>query len=296
MTSLSDTRQQILAKTEPDDFRWALPFMRAGYSGRGLVYLVVAGTGIVSIINGGQAEGTGEVLEQFDNGWGTAVLVLIALGMLAYFIWRIVDAIWDLEAYGTGGKGIIARLGMTVTGLAHLGIGLIAVTALISSSSSGSGGGSSGMLSTVMSKPGGVWAVGIAGLITIGAGIYYIVKGVREKYLEHLRANPVTLKANIVLKAGLIAQGVVIGIIGLLIALAALQHDPSQAGGVGSAFDWLYAQPYGRLLVGVLCIGLLGFAVFCFVNAFYRIVPKAAGPGVESVSTRLEAKARQAMS
>ncbi|NDV00750.1 DUF1206 domain-containing protein [Pseudoroseicyclus sp. CLL3-39] len=270
--------------------------MRAGYAGRGLVYLVVAGFGFWSVVQGGEAEGTQDVMERLDGGWSTFILLLIALGMFAYFIWRIVDAIWDLEAYGSGGKGIVARLGMCVTGLAHLGIGVLAVTALISSagsSGSGSGSGSSGILSDIMAAPGGRWAVGIAGLLTIAAGVYYIVKAVKEKYREHLRANRFTMDFNWALKAGVAAQGVVVGIIGLLITLAALQHDPSQAGGVGSAFDWLYAQPYGRVLVGLLCLGLLGFSLFCFVNAAYRIVPKAADENIESVAIRARSKAKQ---
>ncbi|WP_373353358.1 DUF1206 domain-containing protein [Pseudoroseicyclus sp. CXY001] len=293
MTSLDDTRRKILSDVDPGDFAWALPFMRAGYAGRGLVYAVVAGFGVAAFFQGGEAEGTSQVLQRLDSGWGTALVVLIALGMLAYCIWRLVDSFWDLEAYGSGAKGIVARLGMVVTGLAHLAIGGIAVAALLSGG--GSGEGSSGLLSRLMSEPWGVWAVGLGGLVTIGAGIYYIQKGVREEYREHLKANRVTMHANIVLKVGLIAQGVVIGIIGLLFVFAAIGHDPNAAGGVGSAFDWLYAKPYGRVLVGVLCLGLLGFAVFCFTNAMWRIVPKAEDRGVESAAARVKARAEAAL-
>jgi hypothetical protein len=52
-------RAEILTKINPDDFAWALPFMRAGYAGRGLVYLVVGGVSLWSVYRGGQAEGTG---------------------------------------------------------------------------------------------------------------------------------------------------------------------------------------------------------------------------------------------
>ncbi len=38
-------------------------------------------------------------------------------------------------------------------------------------------------------------------------------------------------------------------------------------------FDWLQSQPFGQGLVVAMCAGLLGFALFCFVNAAYRIIP-----------------------
>jgi len=45
------------------------------------------------------------------------------------------------------------------------------------------------------------------------------------------------------------------------------------------------------VLVGLLCAGLLMFSLFCFVNAVYRIVPKAADPSVESVARKVKAMA-----
>lgn len=284
-------RARRLEDVNPEDFAWSIPIMRAGYAGRGLVYLVVAGVSLWSMLRGGQAEGTSEAMQSLQGGWGTAVIVLIALGMFAYALWRLVDCIWDLEAYGRDAKGLVARAGMLVTGAAHLGIGGLALTLLI-----GRSGGSSGrqMLDSVLQNPGGQLAVGVAGLLTIGAGVYYLHKAMTEEYRNHLRANSVTTHMNGALKAGLAAQGVVIGIIGMLICYAALQANASEAGGLGSAFDWLQGQVYGRVLVGLLCLGLLGFSLFCFVNAGYRIIPKAADRGIESLGARLRAAAENA--
>lgn len=36
-----------------------------------------------------------------------------------------------------------------------------------------------------------------------------------------------------------------------------------------------------------VCLGLLGFALFCFVNAAYRIVPKVSGPDVQTLAAKL---------
>ncbi len=271
---------------DPDDFAWAVPVMRTGYGGRGLVYLVVAGVSLWSLFHGGSAEGTKQVLEKLSSGWGAVVLVAIALGMAAYAIWRVVDALWDLEAYGDDIKGWFARIGLVVSGLVHLGIGGIAVTALVARASGDSG--TSKLVSTILSAPMGRIALGVIGLIVIGAGGYYLYKGITKAYLKHLQANEVTRRANIVLQAGLVAQGVVIAIMGALIVYAAYSYDPSSAGGLGKVFDWLRGHPFGQVLTGAICVGLLGFAVFCFVNAIYRIVPRASDPDIETLKQSLE--------
>lgn len=271
-----------------NDIGWAIPLMRAGYSGRGLVYLAVAGISLYSIWRGGQAQDTSSALGWLENTWGGGlVLFLILLGMLAYAVWRVLDATYDLEDYGRDAKGIIARLGMVVTGLIHLGIGILAFSLLFGNGGSSEGSGIPRYVSIVMQWPGGRWIVGLVGLLIIGAGVYYLRKGWKEGYKKHLRANRFTTRWNPVLKAGVIAQGVVVGVVGLLFLFAAWRANPEAAGGVGEAFSWLSQQVYGQILVVGVCVGLVGFAVFCFVNAAYRIVPKASGPDLQSLAAKL---------
>ena len=271
------------------DFSWAVPVMRVGYAGRGLVYLVVAGFSLYAIWRGGQAESTSSALEELETtSWGGIVLFGIFVGMFAYALWRLVDALYDLEQYGSDGEGLIARTGLITSGLIHLGIGVLAFTLLFTSGEGGGGSSIPRWVGTVMGWPGGRWIVALVGLVTIGAGIYYIHKGWKEKYLKHLYGNRFTANWNPVLKAGVIAQGVIVAIIGLLFVYAAWRANPNEAGGVGRAFSWLTGQPYGQALVAIICIGLLGFAVFLFVNAAYRIVPKVTGPDVQTLAARLK--------
>jgi hypothetical protein len=126
------------------------------------------------------------------------------------------------------------------------------------------------------------------------AGLYYMRKGWSEKYRDDLRANRFTLNWNWMLKGGLIAHGAVIVLIGIFFVLAAWQADPSEAGGLDRMFGWLSAQLYGRILVTVVALGLLGFAVFCAVNAAYRVIPRAKAPDIETVAQRLKRSAEAA--
>ena len=55
-----------------DPLAWTVPVMRAGYAGRGLTYLVVAGFSLWAIWHGGQAQGTGSALAQLETTTGAA--------------------------------------------------------------------------------------------------------------------------------------------------------------------------------------------------------------------------------
>ncbi len=276
------------------DLSWAVPVMRAGYAGRGIVYLVVAGFSLFAIWQGGTAEGTTSALARLENTvWGGFVLFLIFAGMLAYAVWRYLDAAFDLETYGADAKGLAARLGMVVTGTVHLALGISAFALLFLSGGSGGGSSIPKAVDTVMGWPAGRWIVGLAGLATLGAGLYYLVKATKQKYRDHLRANRFTTRYNGLLMAGVAAQGVVVSLVGIFIAYAAWRANPQQAGGVGQAFSWLNGQIYGQVLVTAVCLGLLCFALFCFVNAAFRIVPKVDGDDTRTLARGLKSGAKR---
>ncbi|TGN62362.1 DUF1206 domain-containing protein [Paracoccus liaowanqingii] len=267
---------------------WAIPLMRAGYTGKGLVYLAVAGISLYSIWRGGQAQDTSSALGWLETTWGGgSILFVILLGMVAYALWRVLDAAYDLEDYGSEAKGIVARLGMLVTGGIHLGIGVVIFTLLFGGGSSEEGSSIPRYVGMVMGWPGGRWIIGLAALLIVGAGAHYMRQGWTNEYRKHLQASRFTTRWNPILKAGLIAHGVVVGVVGLLFLFAAWRANPQEAGGTGEAFSWLSGQVYGQMLVIGICVGLLGFAVFCFVNAAYRIVPKVSGPDIQTLAAKL---------
>lgn len=271
-------------------YQWTIPFMRAGYAGRGVTYAAIAGLSLWSIWAGGRAQGTSSTLETLhSSALGWILLGMIAIGLIAYCVWRILNASLDLEAYGTDVEGLLARTGMVVTGLIHAAFGVIAFALLFGQSSGG--GNMSTLTQRVFEMPMGRIVVGAGAIATIGAGLYYLKKAIREEYRDDLRANHFTVNWNWALKAGVLAQGIIVTIVGSFFLLAALTYNASEAGGMGQVFSWLSSQPFGQLLVIAICAGLAGFALFCFVNAAYRIIPRAASDDVEKLASKLKAKA-----
>ena len=92
--------------------------------------------------------------------------------------------------------------------------------------------------------------------------------------------------------AGVVAHGVVPSLIGMPFLQAAWRANPDKAGGIGRTFSWLVNQPYGQVLIAA--VGLIAFALFCCVNAGYRVVPKVSGGDIETLAARLAAKVKQA--
>lgn len=279
---------------------WVVPVMRAGYAARGAVYAVVGVLALMAAIQGGSAQGTTNALADLrGQPWGVAALWAIAVGLWAYMVWRLIDAAMDLEDYGGGAKGRFARAALVVTGLVHGAIG-VSVAATAMGDQSGQGGGTQSATAQLMSMPYGPLLVGLVGLATIGAGIYYACKGIAEKYKANIRVTPTTQKLDPVMRFGFIAEGVVVGIVGVMICYAAMTTDASEASGLGAALHEIRSAPFGRILPGVIALGLIGFAVENVVEAIYRIVPRRAGSDVMSLArhAKLEAegKIRQATS
>lgn len=128
------------------------------------------------------------------------------------------------------------------------------------------------MTATLMEKPGGVLLVGAVGVGIVAGGVYHVVKGWRKKFLEdlqggtsgHLGRAVVTLG-----RVGYIAKGAALGVLGVLFVVAAVQHDPQQAGGLDSAFATLAAQPFGVALLVAVGLGFAAYGLYSFARARY---------------------------
>ena len=274
---------------------WVVPAMRIGFLGRGLTYAVTGALAVSAALYGGQAEGTTEALESLRGSpWGLAALAAVALGLACYAAWRLTAAAFDLDAHGDGAKGALARAGQVVSGLIHLAIGAYAASLLFGLRVGGGGedGGSARSVTAwLMQQPYGTWAVAAAGLATLGAGAYYVHKGVSAGFRDKLHFTPLTRKLDPVLRYGVAAQGVVVGIIGALLVWAAWTYDPDKAGGLGQALAALRSAAFGQALLLAVAFGLVAFALFCAVMAAYGIVPRCRSDETPTLARRLEAQA-----
>lgn len=235
---------------------------RLGFAARGLLYVVIA----LLVIGTGRAEDPAGALQYLGRGGGRLLLIVMAIGLVAYGLWRLADAALDIERHGPSGQGSLERLGAGVSGLLHLFLAWQAVR-LIRGAAAGSGGTEQGA-ETAMQLPGGAAMVVLAGVVLLAVGASQLVKAVRGDFLKHLEqrvANQPWVQWTG--RAGYAARGLVFLISSFFLLRAGLQSQASEAGGMAQALSWLSSP-----LDLVVALGLLAFGLFSFVEARYRII------------------------
>ena len=73
-------------------------------------------------------------------------------------------------------------------------------------------------------------------------------------------------------QVGFIGKGVSIGVIGVLVVIAAIRFDPAKAAGLDAALRSLTQPPLGPWLLVVVALGLAAYGVFCWFDAKYHRV------------------------
>jgi hypothetical protein len=239
---------------------------RVGFAARGLLYLIIG----YLALKLGQAKDAGGALEYVAREAGGLVLGLLALGFVAYGIWRVADAIFDTQNKGSEAKGIAGRLAGGASGLIHLGL---AYTAAKLASGSGSGGDSSNSAesgaATAMGLPGGDLLLYLAAAILAAAGIAQLAIAAKRDFCKHLAAEAKD-KAWVIAAgtAGHAARGVIFLSAAWLLFGAARHNEAEEAGALGDA---LLNLP-GALQAAVAA-GLGLFGVYSLIEARYRIIP-----------------------
>ncbi|MEX0603250.1 MAG: DUF1206 domain-containing protein [Marinobacter sp.] len=263
------------AKTDQDK---ALSlFARSGYASRGIVYLLIGGLAALAAFGqGGQTKGSRGALERLLMAPGGSVLLgAVAIGLLGYATWRLIQAVRDTDHHGTDTKGIVIRSGLMVSAITHILLAYFAANLIFhfAASSGDSGGGSQGAATELMKLPFGQWLVGAVGLAIIGAGIAHGIKGWKAQFDRHFDMPLSTQQwAYPICRFGLATRGLAFVLVGSFFIIAAYQFKPDEAGGLAEVFSTLRSQAFGRWLLAFVAIGLFSFGLYSLLEAVYRRV------------------------
>jgi hypothetical protein len=247
---------------------------RAGLTARGAVYLLI---GVLALLLAGGSGGSGGAADQkgalsalAQHSYGTALVLLVAIGLAGYALWRLSEA-----AFGVTGEppGAGPRLKSAARGVTYLILTATAVSVM-----NGSRGSTAGQQQDATAKllgaPGGRALVAVVGLVVIGVAVMLAIEGWKAKFLKHFAGIPQGLYhiVRTLGRVGTIARAVVFALVGLLFLKAAWTFDPQQATGIDGALHVLLRQPFGQVLTGLAALGLLAFGVFGLAEARYRRV------------------------
>jgi hypothetical protein len=97
---------------------------------------------LAAIGEGGEVGGGAETVRTIAaQPFGLVLCVVVGIGLLAYALWRFLEAGLDLRNKGTSSEGITKRLGYAGSGLANGAVGVLALDIVFGSG--GQGGGAS---------------------------------------------------------------------------------------------------------------------------------------------------------
>jgi uncharacterized protein DUF1206 len=247
---------------------------RAGLVARGVVYLVIGVLALeLALGEGGKATNqTGALKTIAGQSFGELLLIVLAIGLGGYSLWRLLRAAVGHGAEQQDSTG--DRIAALASGIAY---GILCITAIKILTESGAGSGTpKEATGGVLDWTGGTVIVAIAGAIMIGVALYQAYKGLAKKFLEDANTGEMSegvRKGYTALGVfGHVARAVVFALIGYGLIKAAVDYNPKQAIGLDGALRELADASYGPVLLAAVAIGLSGFALYSIADARYRKV------------------------
>src|SRR4051812_42954311 len=96
---------------------------RVGLVARGAVYFLIGVLALMVVFKtpGGRTTDTrGAMRELMREPQGYILLTVIAVGLLCYAVWRLLESIYDYDENGRGLRGFSLRLGQIFGAIFHL--------------------------------------------------------------------------------------------------------------------------------------------------------------------------------
>lgn len=263
--------QQTRAFTDTTAFEW---LARGGLLTRGVVYALIGFLALKLALGvGGKATSQrGAMVTIAHQPLGKVLLILTALGLAGYAVWRLISAaVGSREKDGdSAGK----RLAALCSGIAYLALCYTAIKILTGSPTSGGSSSPKHETAGVLGWPGGTVIVGVVGLVLVGVGLFQAYRGVARKFLDDAdtarMSEPAERGYTGLGVFGHLARMVVFVLIGFGLIKAALDYSASSAIGLDGALQNLSRSSFGPVVLGIVAAGLLGFGLFSIADSRYH--------------------------
>ncbi len=252
-------------------FEW---LARGGFVARGLIYGIIGILAIKLAVGAGgrTTNQQGAMKTIAHQPFGKVLLILVAIGLGGYALWRLVHA---LLGHGPEDSDSgFERLAALGSGIVYAGLCAIAVEILVASASSGGSGNTPKTTSGVLDWPAGAWLVGIAGTVLIGIGLYQGYRGLSKDFLKESKTEQMSPRVRNWIEwigsFGHLARMVVFGLVGAFLIKAAVDYNPNQAVGLDGALAKIAHASYGPFMLAIVAAGLIAFGVYSISDSRYR--------------------------
>ena len=263
-----------LVKATREVAPWIEVLARIGFMAKGVLYLTISTLAVRAALGlGGKANpDSRHAMRTLQSApFGGWLLAVLAVGLVGYAAWRIVEAIADPEQRGHGAKALAVRVSHFCSGVIHLGLAYAAV--VIAMHLRGHDGKSGKQIEEAVGKalstPGGVYVVWCAAAGVAVYGLYQLWVAYRAKLPRDLHFAPKHTILVHISRIGIAARAIVFVMAAWLVARAAHDGDPREAGGVADSLQAL-STSIGRWPFVAVALGLGAYGIYELINAKYR--------------------------
>ena len=248
------------------------PIARVGLVARGALYVMVGVLAVMAALGSGgkTTDPRGAVAEVGRLEAGEPLLLLLALGLTAFAVWRAVQAIQDLDRKGRSLGALLTRLGFLISGFLHLMLAATTAGVVITVR----GGSVRSWVARALVEPLGVYAVAIAGAIVIGVGFEQFYRAWSmsfEKDLDMKAMSPgMQTWVGVIGRLGFTARGITFLIVGWFLIRAAMNVSAREVKDMGQALRVIGTQWHGDVLLGLVAVGTVAYGLMTFIEARYR--------------------------
>lgn len=253
---------------------WIERLARVGFAAKALLYGTVGLLAArLALGNGGRAAGARGAMTSVQQApFGRLLLGLIAIGLVGYAVWRVVQAVLDPERRGKTVKGLSLRLSFAARGLIHAALAVSAFRLAVGNPPEGDGNDAERWAARALGITGGrslLWIIALS----IGAfGVYQLYRAFAAKLSRQLQFGKISAELGRwilgVSRVGIAARGIVFIMVALLLGGAAMRQSPSTAGGIDDALQSLTAL--GKWPFMAIAVGLIAYGAYELLNARYR--------------------------
>ena len=245
---------------------WFERAARAGFAVNGLLHVLIGALAISVALGAGtdDADPGGALRAVAQTPGGLVLVWVLAAGLAALTLWLVLEAVLDHLLKGDVTRGLI----LLAKAVAYGSLAVPGVTIGL--------GGDVDTDSDVrefsaflVQSPIGIALLVAAGIVVLGIGAYFVVKGVRRSFLDDIAEGTGKSKDAIVVlgTVGYVAKGIALAALGVLLIVTAVTVDPSSAGGLDEALRSVTDLPFGVFLLVLIAVGLIAYGIYCGVRA-----------------------------
>jgi hypothetical protein len=264
------------AASRAADSTWLERLTRGGLVGYGVIHLLFAWLIVQIALGSSSTDGdqSGALHHLAEKPFGTFLIVLMVIGLIAMTIWQALEAVVGHRAE-QGRHRVYERVVSGGRAAVYLYFAWTCVKVLRGKKAS-SADTQQNASEDLMVSGTGRFTVGLAGVVLAVIGVGLVIYGVTKKFEKHLKTSQMNARMRRITDrlgvTGYAAKGLAYGIAGVLLVTAAVQYDPEKARGLDATLRTLAEQSYGRWLLLLTALGIAAYGLFSLVQSKYRKV------------------------